>query len=249
MLLAFRAFRASAAEFFFDLPRMVLLNLYWFATALPALFLAFGIVQLLSGLHSWRELVLNVWIVPAAGLTLALAGPGTAAIYHVTNRLANGELLEISRFVTAFRAYFWRGWGLAALDAAAAALLLLNVAFYWSLEGAAVKVLSLVFGYLLLIWLAIQGYLFSIMVQLDQGVLRAVRNSLFLVIDNLGLTIGMTIVNLILVVVSVPPWSAAIVLPFLTMSFASNVHNKVVVETVERYRVQGRLFSDEPQPR
>lgn len=248
-MLALRSVRAAASELFFDLPRMVLLNLMWFLTALPALFLAFGIAQLLSGLSSWRELVLNIWIVPAVALTLALAGPGTAAIYFVTNRLANGELLEISRFWPAFRAFFWRGWGLAALDVGAAALLLLNVAFYWSLEGVPVKVLSLIFAYLLLIWLAIQGYLFGFLVHLDQGVFRAVRNSLFMVIDNLGLTLAMTVINLLLLLVSVPPWSAALALPFLTMSLASNVHNKVIVETVERYRAQGRVFSDEPQGR
>jgi uncharacterized membrane protein YesL len=249
MLLALRSLRAAGAEFFFDMPRMILLNLMWFVSALPALFLGFGIAQLAAGLTSWQQLVLNVWVVPAAAAALALAGPGTAAIYHVTNRFANGELLEISRFWQGFRTYFWRGWGLAALDAGAAALLVLNVAFYWSLEGTGAKLVSLVFGYLLLIWLALQGYLFSVLVQMDQGVFRAVRNSLFLVIDNLGMTLGMTLVNVIFIVVSVPPWSAALALPFVTMSFASNVHNKVIVQTVERYRMQGRILSGEPQSR
>jgi uncharacterized membrane protein YesL len=133
---------------------------------------------------------------------------------------------------------------MAALNVGVATLLVLNVAFYWSLDGVAVKALSLIFGYLLLIWLAIQGYLFSFMVELDQGVLRAVRNSLFLAVDDLGLTLGMLVVNLVLVASS-GPWTALVALPLFTMSLASNVHNKVIVETVERYRVQGRLFTDQ----
>jgi uncharacterized membrane protein YesL len=216
---------------------------------LPALFVGFGIVHLLSGLPTWHQLVLNVWIVPALAATLALAGPGTAAVYHVTNRLANGELLEIRYFWTGFRYFFWRAWGLAALDLGLAALLLLNVAFYWSLEGVGVKLLSLVFAYLLLIWFAVQGYLFSLLVEMDQGVIRVLRNALFLTIDNLGLTLGLGVVNALVALVSVPPWAAALALPFMTMSLASNVHNKVIVETVERYRRQGRVFSDGPQER
>jgi len=249
VLLALRSLRVAASEFFFDMPRMVLLNLLWFATALPALFVGFGIAQLLSSLPSWHQLVLNVWIVPAIAATLALAGPGTAAIYHVTNRLANGELLEIRSFWPGFRYFFWRGWGLAVLDVGLAALLLLNVAFYWSLEGTAVKLLSLVFAYLLLIWVAVQGYLFSLLVEMDQGVFRVLRNALFLTIDNLGLTLGLGVVNILVGLVSLPPWAAALALPFVTMSLVSNVHNKVIVETVERYRRQGRIFTDEPQKR
>ncbi|MGI8423350.1 MAG: hypothetical protein ACR2NO_04450 [Chloroflexota bacterium] len=243
MLLALRSLRAAAAEFFFDLPRMVLLNLFWFVTALPALGLAIS-TYLLTWPDRAAPPVLHIWLVPVWALVLALVGPGTAGIYFVTNRLANGELLEISRFWEGFRHFFWRGWGLALLDVGALALLAINVVFYWTLEGTLIKVLSLIFAYLLLIWFAIQGYLFPLLVQMDQPVLRVVRNALFLTLDNLGLTLGLLIVNLILVAAS-GPWTAALALPFLTLSLGSNAHNKVMVETVERYRVQGRIIADQ----
>lgn len=249
MLLALRSLRSAASEFFFDMPRMVLLNLLWFLTALPALFVGFGIAQLLATLPTWHLLVLNIWIVPAVAATLAIGGPGTAAIYHVTNRLANGELLEIRHFWPGFRYFFWRGWGLATIDVAVGALLVLNVAFYWSLEGAVIRLLSLLFAYLLLIWVALQGYLFGLLVEMDQGVFRVVRNALFLTIDNLGLTLGLLVVNVVVALVSVPPWAAALALPFVSMTVASNLHNKVIVETVERYRLEGRVFSEEPLER
>ncbi len=248
MLFTLRALRAAGAEFFFDLPRMVLLNLFWFVTALPAIFLAFGVAQLAMTLTSWRDLIVNIWLVPAAAAALALAGPGTAAIYHVTNRLANGNLMEVSRFWFGFRKFFWRGWGLALADAGALALLAVNVAFYWSLEGIGAKLVSLIFAYLLLMWFAIQGYLFSFLVELDQSIRLAVRNALFLAIDNLGVTIGLTIINVLLFLVSVPPWAAALALPFFSMTLASNLHNKVIVDAVSRYRAQGRVFADADKP-
>jgi uncharacterized membrane protein YesL len=243
MLLALRSLKTAATEFFFDLPRMVLLNLFWFVTALPALAVAVT-TYFLTLPEGATAPVLHVWLVPVWVLVLALAGPGTAAIYFVTNRLANGELLEITRFWEGFRRHFWRGWGLALLDVGAFAVLLINVVFYWTLEGAAIKLLSLVFAYLLLIWLAIQGYLFPLLVEMDQPVLRVVRNALFLALDNLGLTLGVLLVNLILVAAS-GPWSAALALPFFTMALGSNAHNKVMVETVERYRGQGRIIADQ----
>ena len=243
MLLALRSLRTAATEFFFDLPRMVLLNLFWFLTALPSIALGF-MTYLLTFPEGSGAPVLHIWLVPVWVLVLALAGPGTAGIYYVTNRLANGELLEISRFWEGFRRFFWRGWALALLDVGTVVLLLINIVFYWTLEGVAIKLLSLIFGYLLLIWFAIQGYLYPFLVQMDQSVLRAVRNSLFLTLDNVGLTLGVLLVNLILLVAS-GPWTAALVLPFFTMSLGSNAHNKVIVETVERYRVQGRIIADQ----
>jgi uncharacterized membrane protein YesL len=243
MGLALRSLRTAATEFFFDLPRMVLLNLFWFVTALPAIGVAFA-TYLLTWPDQSAPPVLHLWLVPLWVIVLALAGPGTAGVYFVTNRLANGELLEISRFWEGFRRFFWRGWGLALLDTGAFALLLINIVFYWTLEGAAIKALSLVFGYLLLIWFAIQGYLFPLLVEMDQPVLRVVRNALFLTLDNLGLTLGLLMVNLVLLAAS-GPWTAALALPFFTLSLGSYAHNKVMVETIERYRLQGRIIADQ----
>lgn len=244
MLTPLKALWSSVVEYYYDLPRMVLLNLFWFITALPALLVALGIAQLVSELTDWQQLVLNVWIVPVVIVVLALFGPGTAAIYYVTNRLANGELLEVSRFWQGFRHFFWRGWALATLNVAAGALLVLNVVFYWTMGGVGLKLVSVIFAYLLVLWFAIQGYLYALMVELDQSIRLVVRNALFLAIDNLGLTLGLLVVNVIIFLFSVPPWSAALFLPFASMTIASNANNKVVVEAVSRYRAAGRILKD-----
>lgn len=242
MLIVLKALRAAATEFFFDLPRMVLLNLFWLLTALPTLYFgSVGAGLVLAQLRSGWDVRPFLVLVPVLALSLGIAGPGTAAVYYVTNRLASGELLEISRFWEGFRRFFWRGWGLAAVDAGAGGLLVLNVVFYWGFEGIGIKLLSLLFAYLLLIWFAVQGYLFSLLVELDQSVRLVVRNALFITIDNLGLTLGLTLCNALLAAIAAS--AAPVAVPFVMASLGSNFHNKVVVEAVARYRQQGRIFS------
>jgi uncharacterized membrane protein YesL len=178
-------------------------------------------------------------------LSLALAGPGTAAAYHVTNRLANGELLEPSRFWPALRRYFWRGWLLALADAGAGALLVLNIWFYWRIDRPGLWLLSVVFGYILVLWFAIQSYLFALLVEMNHPVRLVVRNALFLAMDQPGLTLGLMLANLLLLAVSVP--LGALLLPIATMAIGSNLNNKAVVEAIRRYRAAGRIITGDGQ--
>ena len=94
MLQAFRYLRTAVGEYYFDLPRMLFLNLLWFLTALPFIAVVFVITLSVrgEGPADWQVIVIQAAILGV--ITLALAGPGTAAIYAVTNRVANGELLE-----------------------------------------------------------------------------------------------------------------------------------------------------------
>jgi uncharacterized membrane protein YesL len=244
MLTALRSLRAAGGEFFYDLPRMVLLNLFWFAATIPTLFIAYVWYRLTIGDESGRP-ALHVWPIPLMALSFALSGPATAGVYYVTNRLANGELLEVPGFFAGFRRYFWRGWGLALIDAAVLGLLALNVVFYWYLDRPGVQLLSVIFGSLIGIWYAAQGYLFSMLVEMNQSLRLVLRNALFIAVDNLGLTLGVMLVNALFLFFAASAWPVA--LPFVVMALASSVHNKVIVEAVARYREQGRVFTDRPE--
>ena len=167
--------------------------------------------------------------------------PGTAAAYAVTNRFANGDLIEPSRFWRNFRRYFWRGWLLGIIDAGSGALLVLNIWFYANSGQTLLWLLSIVFVYVLLIWGAVQSYLFAMMVEMDQSPRLAVRNALFMALDNLGLTLGLLLVNVLVVVISILP--GALFLALATMTILSNVHNKAVVEAITRYRASGRIIT------
>jgi uncharacterized membrane protein YesL len=249
MFEAFRHFRTALSEFYYDLFRQVLLNVFWFLTALPSIFLLFAMVVVGRGMleaGTPTVLVLTNAVLPALGLivTLALAGPGTAAAYYVTNRLANGELFEPMRFWGGFRRFFWRGWALAVADAAVGGLLALNVWFYISQGHIGTWVLGMIFAYILVMWLAIQGYLFALLVEMNQSIRLVVRNALFLAIDNLGLTLGLLAMNLLWLFLSIVPVTAALWIPFVGIVTASNANNRAVVAAVERYRASGRIITD-----
>jgi uncharacterized membrane protein YesL len=243
VLQALRYVRTALGEFYFDLPRMVLLNVFWFLTAVPFIAVAFVMTLSVRGETPvpWQVLVVQAAVLGV--LTLALAGPGTAAIYAVTNRLANGELLEPHRFWPSFRRFFWRGWLLGVADVGAGALLVLNIWFYWHLGRSGSWLLSIIFVYLLIIWVAIQGYLFALLVEMDQAVRLVIRNALFLALDNLGLTLGLMLVNVVVLAISVLP--GAFLLALATMSILANVNNRAVVDVIGRYRAAGRINQDE----
>jgi uncharacterized membrane protein YesL len=256
VLQAWRYLKTAFGEFYFDLPRMILLNVFWFVTALPFIAVVFVVVitvrgdaQLAQGAAGaggagpgaipWPIVVIQATVLGV--LSLALAGPGTAAAYAVTNRLANGDLLQPSRFWGFFRRFFGRGWLLGIIDAGAGALLVLNIWFYSNTGQALTWLLSIIFVYLFLIWAAIQSYLFALMVEMDQSPFLAVRNALFLALDNLGLTLGLLLVSAVVLTISILP--GALFLALATMSILSNVHNKAVVDAIARYRAAGRIIA------
>jgi uncharacterized membrane protein YesL len=242
---AFGHFRAALGEFYYDLPRMVLLNLLWFATAVPSLFIIFVAYAWIpqAGPDYWG--IRGIEVVILLLLSLGLSGPGTAALYAVMNRLAGGWLLEVGRFWPSFRRFFWRGWLLAAANVGLGLLLALNIWFYWTHGQSGLWILSIIFAYLLVLWFAIQGFLFALLVELDQSVRLVIRNALFIAMDNLGLTLTVTLINGIMLAVSILP--GLFPLAIGTAAITANTHSKAIVSSIERYRASGRIIQDRPR--
>ena len=213
MGLAFRYFRSSLAEVYYDPFRTILINVRWFVPTLPALLILLILLSPVQTVTTTDATLLEASEDAAALLTPAvlafplllalmiLAGPATAALYSVTHGFVRGELLEPTHFRAAFRRYFWPGTRLAASNVAAGTLLLLNAWFYLTIGLPGVGLLSIVFFYLLVVWFALQPYLFPLLVEFDQPVRRVWRNAFFLVMDNLGLTLGLLIVRSIVLLV------------------------------------------------
>jgi uncharacterized membrane protein YesL len=113
------------------------------------------------------------------GLTLVLLPPATAALFESMSELAAGRTPGIRDYVGAVRRRLVDGWAWALWGAAGMTVLGVNVRFYpepadpraWL--SAAVAVLGVLFGVsVLYVWPLL-------LVQPDGGLLRAIRNSIF----------------------------------------------------------------------
>lgn len=254
MGLAFRYFRSAVAEIYYDPIRMILVNLRWFVPSLPAYLIALYPIAVLASAFVEQEepleaseaqallllpLVMAALLLP---LLMVVAGPATAAVYSVIHEFVRGELLEPSRFTSAFKRHFWRGWGLAASNVAAGALLVLNVWFYLTIDIPGVGLLAIVFGYLFMMWFALQPYLFPMLVEFDQPIRRVWRNALYMVMDNLGLTLGLLIIRGLILAFVLSGLFFPITPLFLAVLLAQ-IDNRAVTEAIDRYREAGRVFS------
>ncbi len=104
------------------------------------------------------------------------AGPASAALANVAWPAARDMHTESGFFWQGLRAYWRQALALNALNLTIVALLCLNLLFYRSLANPWLQMLTFLWAYLILFWLAMQLYLFPVLVGLERpGVLAALR--------------------------------------------------------------------------
>ena len=152
------------------------------------------------------------WLAPILAIP---AGPATAALAHVTHRVARELRADRSFFFEGFREYWKRALGVSAILAAVTSILILNLLFYVSRPEPFVQALSLLFIVLLVYWLSVQIYAFPILVGMKEpsvlgtikmALMMAFANPLFsvLLVVIAALLTGLSVVLAVLVVVIWP---------------------------------------------
>lgn len=125
-------------------------------------------------------LSLLVWL---CWLLIIPGPPATAALFYVANRVANERSVNFNLFKEGFRRYFVRSWIIGGISLAFLTLFVSSFFFYLSLPAQFpqwMQALSVVMLYLLISWLAIQLYLFPVLVEQNLSLGRLFRNAFFL---------------------------------------------------------------------
>jgi uncharacterized membrane protein YesL len=190
---------------------------------------------------AWRDLWEEMWLLMQANvlwLVLSLPvitlPPATAGLFAVTNRLANGESARMRDFFAGFRAYFLRSWLLVLANAVLPVVIFGNFYFYLGSEG---LLFVFLFGFWILaflFWLALQPYLFPLMLeQVDKRLRVTVRNAVLMVIKGPVSTLLLLIVSAVIIALSL-----VFVLPvlLLTAAFLALLYNHAVLERLKPYR-------------
>jgi uncharacterized membrane protein YesL len=143
-------------------------------------------------------LVLSLLIIPL--------GPATAGLFYVCNELAKGEPISFGLFWTGMKRYAGLSAKLAAFIIIVTILLFVNVNFYLGWQSTAGQVIGIIWIYAIILWGVVLNYPFALMVQMERpGLLKILRNSVLLVLDNIALSVSMSIVTLLLIGLSIFP--------------------------------------------
>lgn len=189
----------------------------------------------LGGLYYEIFLLMGVnlaWL--GLSVLVVTAPPATAGVYYLANQIARGESVSFGLFVEGMRRYFRRSWLLAIIVVVISVLLGGNLIFYANFANPWVRLLSVLWGYLIVFWLAMLIYLFPLLIeQEDKGLLLILRNAALLVLDNVAFTLTLGFLLLLFLLLNV-----GLVVPVLLilMSGLAVIQSKALLTVLEKYR-------------
>lgn len=203
---AFVAAVRAVVGFYNDMFVYTSMSLLWWLTG--GLFIAgaaiVGLVLFIAG-GPW-------WLAPLVAIP---AGPALLALAAGIRQTTRGRAADRRDYFAALKAHWKPGLALSALGMVVLSLLLLNLIFYLFQENTVLRMLSILWAYLVLFWLSIQFYVYPFYLALEKpglgqalrmSALAAFANPLFsvlLLIPALLLT-GLSLALVILIVIAWP---------------------------------------------
>jgi uncharacterized membrane protein YesL len=136
-------------------------------------------------------------------ILVVTAGPTTAGLFHVTNRMANYKRVDSSFFWDAAKARIGHSWVLFLLAVGIPAAIVFNSWFYVNVEGW-IRLLGVLFLWLFVVSVMVGQYLFPLFWQQDEPDIKLVyRNAAILALRHPLYTFLMLLFQLFLLVLSV----------------------------------------------
>ena len=168
---AFNVIWISLRDLWEELYYLLIANILWF-------FLGLGVPLLLLEIEAaWANILM-------AALVLLALPVATAAIFHVTHKVAHASTFHISDFFEAYKLYWWRSWLWLLVNAVFAYIIYVDFQFYPVFIGNVVGIaVSMFFVFIYLFWLLAQIYFWPILIiQEKPNILQAWRNAAVLVL-------------------------------------------------------------------
>ncbi|MFQ5811976.1 MAG: DUF624 domain-containing protein [Anaerolineae bacterium] len=157
-------------------------------------------------------------------IPLITLAPALAGVYYVANHLAHERYTTSLRdFFVGFRQYFAKSWQVLLTDLFLLLLIVSNINFYMRMPNQILKLVSILWLYLLAFWLGLQIYLFPLLMeQKDKRILLIFRNAIVLTLRHSFSTIAFLLIILPLLLISVALTVPVILLIISLIAFLSN---------------------------
>lgn len=236
---ALSVFWSSLGTFYSELFTFAGMNLLWFVLSIPIAAVVFLVLAFASSLFPFLSFLANVtqmgplllWFV--FFFLLVSPNPVSAGIYYFANQAARHQLLEFAYFWAGLRRYFAKSAILFAISTVGMLAVLFNLSFYVSVPNDYIRLLGILFLYLLYFWLSMQLYVLPLVIEYPQrSVLTILKNAALIALDNPGFTFLVFLMLLI--------WSALCLVlsplvPLASVAVAGVVQNKALLSRLEKY--------------
>ncbi len=203
MLRLFRLLWSTLGDYYYEILSFTAINLMWLFCLLGLPLIGGAIVRAFPVAPSILAFLASLIFIP----------PALAGLFSAARTFADGYNIGPRDFILGIRRHFWRAWQLALVDLLAGVLIGANFYFYLKLPGA-LKIIAILWVYVVLFWLALQPYLFGLLVyQSDKRLRTTARNAALLVLANLGSSLALLFLTLVFVFLSL-----GLGLPFLVLT-------------------------------
>ncbi|NMB11789.1 MAG: DUF624 domain-containing protein [Firmicutes bacterium] len=156
-------------------------------------------------------------------LTPVTFGPATAAVHAMITRILDREDVAVREFFGHFRRFFGRGLGLILLNVLILAILGSDFVFTINNPNKIIRMLSGIWIYFFIFWALMSNYIFPFLVNQDIGVFLTMKRAALLALDNIVVTIFLTIAVVIVMVLSVVLAAPVLLLMMGIIAFLQNV--------------------------
>lgn len=231
---------AQAVKNFYDyLGLSVLISAFWYALAfLPVRYF----IELTRVVFDQQEAPVVTGALLIAGFTVLLvavlwAAPVTAAAYRAVYALMNRDGFYIRDLFRWIGTFYVKAVVTSALAILLLLVLLSNVWFYSQHPNAILRWLTILFAYVLAFWVMGAQYLFPFIVQQDVGVLKTLKRTALVALDNVIVSFLLALIGLLLFVFSVIP---LVPMVLIFMGLTAALHNFALIEILKKY--------DDPPP-
>jgi uncharacterized membrane protein YesL len=229
---AMRVLRKSVADAWSYLAFFVGANVIWV--------ILLGLPLTLLG----RVAIKPVGFACGLALTAIAVSAGNAIVFHVTNRMARGDI-SLRDFKGAVADHFLSSMALLAILLGVVGLGIFNVYFYVKvLSGPWWRLIGIIWGYVIVMLALAMLYSYPLLVEQRCGALKAVKRSALLFLDNPRYTLGIAGALLLWTLLVILPVLAgvrilvglsALVLCFIEAGLVALVANNALLELLRKY--------------
>ncbi len=136
-------------------------------------------------------------------VTILTLGASTAAVNHVMIKIINRDEVGLRDFKVGFRKFFGRGALMALIAILGAIILWVDLLFSLSHPNQIFQLLSGIWIWGMIFWYAVLQFVYPFLVQQDIGLLKALKRSALVVIDNLLGSVIVVVVTLVVLVLCI----------------------------------------------